>query len=108
MSSDHPTEFDVAGLVIFDLNDLPPVTVENDRLISGNTAIPNLGIKLTYDELRQTAREYYALALTVRDQASAPELERIMAVLMENSDHSREEARTIALGMLQMGASLDV
>jgi hypothetical protein len=107
MSTDHPTEFDVAGLVIFDLNDLPAVTVESDRLIAGNTAIPRSGSNLTYDELRETAREYYALALTVRDQATAPELERIMAVLMENSDHSREEARTIALGMLEMGASLD-
>lgn len=106
MSTDHPTEFDVAGLVIFDLADLPPVTVGADRLTAGNTTIPNLGIKLTYDELRETAREYYALALAVRDQATSPELERMMTILMENSDHSAEEARTIALGMFERGASL--
>jgi hypothetical protein len=107
MSTDHPTEFDVAGLVIFDLNDLPAVTAESDRFIAGNTAIPRSGSNLSYEDLRETAREYYALALKVRDEATAPELERVMGVLMENSDHSREEARQIALGMLKMGATLD-
>jgi hypothetical protein len=107
MSTDHPTEFNVSGLVIFDLNDLPEVTVESDRLIAGNTAIPRIGIKLSYEELRDTAREYYALSLAIRDMDASPELDRMMTIVMENSDHSREEARTIALGMLGMGTTLD-
>lgn len=113
MSTENPTEFNVNGLVIFDLNDLPEVTVNEDTITAGNTTIPRPGHtlanekSLSYEELREKAQELYAIALTVRDMGSSPELERMMAVIRENSDHTYEESRDIALAMIQGGVSVD-
>lgn len=107
MSADNPTEFNVNGLVIFDLNDLPEVAVEEDRFTAGNTSVPRSGASLSYEELRDKAKELYAIALAVRDQHMSPEMELMMEVILANSDHNPEEAREIALGMLGNGVYLD-
>jgi hypothetical protein len=107
MSAEHPTEFNVNGLVIFDLNDLPEVTIEEDRFVAGNTTIPRTGASLSYEELKSKAQELYAIALAVRDQHMSPEMELMIEVILANSDHNAEEAREIALGMLGNGVYLD-
>lgn len=107
MSTENPTEFNVNGLVIFDLNDLPEVTVEEDRFIAGNTTVPRTGATLSYEELKTKAQELYAIALIVRDQHMSPEMELMIEVILANSDHNAEEAREIALGMLGNGVYLD-
>jgi hypothetical protein len=107
MSTEHPTEINVTGLVIFDLNDLPPVSVTDDKITSGDTAISASNHGLSYEDLRNTAREYYALALHVRDAEQSPELACMITVIRENSDHTHDEARQIALDMIAAGATLD-
>lgn len=107
MSTEHPTEINVTGLVIFDLNDLPPVTVSAEKITSGDTSIPVLGSGLSYEDLRNTAREYYALALHIRDAQESPELAGMISLIRENSDHTHDEARNIALNMIAAGVSLD-
>jgi hypothetical protein len=107
MTSEYPTEFNVNGLVIFDLADLPEVTVEDDRFVCGNTSLTRSGASLSYDELRIKAQELYSIAMTIRDLNISPEMERMITIILENTDHNREEAREIALGMLQNGVTVD-
>lgn len=107
MSTENHTEFSVNGLVIFDLNDLPEVTVEDDKITAGNTTIPRSGADLSYEELRDRSQELYAIALYLRDDATSPEMSRMIAVIEAQTSHTGDEARQIALAMLQNGTSLD-
>jgi alkylhydroperoxidase/carboxymuconolactone decarboxylase family protein YurZ len=108
MSTENHTEFSVNGLVIFDLNDLPEVTVTNDKISAGETVISRTGARLSYDELRNRSQELYAIALKVRDLGTAPELGQMMAMIEANTDHSAEEIREIALQMVKNGVHLGV
>jgi hypothetical protein len=107
MSAENHTDFDVNGLVIFDLADLPEVIVDDDSFVCGDTRIPRTGTALSFEELRNKAQEIYAIALAVRDQHMSPEMELMIEVILANSDHNAEEAREIALGMLGNGVYLD-
>ena len=108
MPANNSTEFDVMGLVIFDRADLPEVTTSETTLSAGETIIQRSQMpSLSYEVLKARAMEAYALALTVRDLQSSPELERVMALLRENSAHTNEEARQIALKMVQSGVSFE-
>jgi hypothetical protein len=105
MSIENHTEFSVNGLVIFDLNDLPEVTVEADSITAGDTTIPRHGASLSYEELRNRSQELYAIALKVRDMQTSPELGRMITLIESTTDHSGDEAREMALEMLQKGVS---
>lgn len=106
MSTENHTEFSVNGLVIFDLNDLPEVSVTPEAITAGGTTIARTSAaSLSYDELRDRSQELYAIALAVRDMQSSPELDRMIALLKENSAHTDAESREIALAMVQSGVS---
>lgn len=106
MSTDNPTEFDVMGLVIFDRADLPQVSTTATTISAGDTTLSRAEHpSLSYERLRDKAKEYYAIALAIRDAQASPELDRIMTLLKENSAHTHEEAREIALGMIKNGVT---
>jgi len=106
MSSENPTEFSVNGLVIFDLNDLPEVTAENDKFICGDTVIPRTGATFAFEELRARSQELYAIALKVRELETSPQLALAITVIQNQTNHSEEEARKIALAMIANGVFL--
>lgn len=105
MPTEDHDEISVNGLVIFDLNDLPAVTVEGDKITAGETTISRAA-RLTFEELRQRSQELYSIALKIREMETSPQLALAISVIEEQTNHTGEEARNIAMAMLQNGVTL--